>query len=79
MKRKNKRIGSLKKPDYCGLFAGRTRMLTKKANSEKLGGKSNENCDLNRRFALPERLSMNFNVHMGDLGLTSCLLFQGED
>jgi len=44
-------------------------MLTKKAKSEKLRGKSNENFDLNRRFALSERLSMNFNVHMRNLGL----------
>ena len=44
-------------------------MLTKKAKSEKLRGKSNENFDLNRRFAWSERLSMNFNVHIGDTGI----------
>jgi len=44
-------------------------MLTKKAQSEKLLNKSDENFDLNRRFALSERLSMNFDVHMEIVGL----------
>ena len=44
-------------------------MLTKNAKSGKLRDKSDENFDLNKRFALSERLSMNFNVHMGNLDL----------
>ena len=49
-------------------------MLTKKAKSAKLQGKSDENFDLiNRKFALSEQLSMNFNVHMGDLDINLCM------
>ena len=44
-------------------------MLTKKAKSGELRDKSDENFDLNTRVALSERLSMNFNVHMGNLDL----------
>lgn len=42
-------------------------MLTKKAKSENLSGKSKKNFDLNRRFAFPERLSMNFYVNLENL------------
>ena len=42
-------------------------MLTNKTKSEKLRDQSDDNFDLNRRFALSKRLSMNFNVHMGNL------------
>jgi len=44
-------------------------MLTIKAKSENLRDKSDENFDLNRRFTLSEWLSMNFYVHMKNLGL----------
>jgi len=61
-------MGSSEKPSYQELFLGKDQMLTKKPESEKLQGKSNENSYRNGRVALSRRLSMNLNVHMGNPG-----------